>query len=260
MDEHHQYKHKHKHKLLAFIIFIITLLAGIRFMPWHNVNWGKFEMLPGSAITVTGEGKLTLKNQIARFSATIHSTHEDKQQATEEVNQTMEEIIQQVKDFGIPEKDIQTQHVSVYKQEKPRVLIYPAPEIDTDDNKWRASNSIEIILRNVDQASDLANLLQSSKATGVNGPRFSLDDTDDSEQELLTAAINDAREKAEVIAKASNRKLGKVLTVSESGSSPNIFRAMMPEAGGGGEMATDVPVEPGSTKTTKTVTVVFELK
>ncbi len=57
-DINHPYKYKHKRKLILFpIIFTLILLLGVRLMPWDRVNWGKLEMLPGSAITVTGEAK-----------------------------------------------------------------------------------------------------------------------------------------------------------------------------------------------------------
>jgi len=247
-------KHKHKHKIIFFpAIFTLILLTGIRFMPWDKVNWGKVEMLPGSAITVTGEAKDQLKSQIARFTAGVTVTHQDKQTAIDEVNQNIEQVIKVVKDFGIPEKDIQTQNISVHQEEQPRVLRYPAPPAIT---QWRASNSIEVILRNVDQASDLADLLADAPTTNVSGPRFTLDDTQSAEVGLLQAAIDNAREKAEAIAKASDRRLGKVLTVSEgSQSQPGpILRTM--EAG----LGTGAPVEPGTETVYKTVTVTFELK
>ena len=39
------------------LVVIAILLGSIRLIPWDRVNWGKFEMLPGSAITVTGQAK-----------------------------------------------------------------------------------------------------------------------------------------------------------------------------------------------------------
>jgi len=241
------HQHKHKHKIIFLpLIFTLILLLGIRLMPWDRVNWGKVEMLPGSAITVTGEAKQDVASQIARFTAGVTVTHQDKQTAIDEVNQNMEQVIKVVKDFGIPEKDIQTQSVSVNQYEEPRTRV----------KQWRATNSIEIVLRNVDQASELADLLADAPATNVSGPRFTLDDTQQAEVDLMQAAIDNAREKAKAIAKASDRRLGKVLTVSEGfQSQPGpILRTL--EAG----LGTGAPVEPGTETVYKTVTVTFELK
>lgn len=252
------FNHQHKHKIIFFpIIFTLILLLGIRLMPWDRVNWGKIEMLPGSAITVTGEAKEQVASQIAHFTAGITVTNQDKQTAVNEVNQTMEKIIKVVKDFGISEKDIQTQTVSVHQYEDGpvKILTYP-PQTRNGGKKWRANNSIEIILRDIDKASELADLLSDTDATNVSGPRFTLDDTQQAEVDLLKSAIDNAREKAKEIAKASDRRLGKVLSVSEGISSrPGpILRTM--------EIGIDAgaPIEPGTETVYKTVTVIFELK
>jgi hypothetical protein len=238
--------HKHKHKILLFpVIFIFILLLGIRLMPWDRVNWGKVEMLPGSAITVTGEAKQDVASQIAHFTAAVTLTDQDKQTAVNQVNQSMDQVIETIKDFGIPDQDIQTQSVSVNQYQEPRTRI----------KKWRATNSVEIVLRQVDQASALTDLLSETSATDVSGPRFTLDDTQQAEVDLMEAAIDNAREKAEAIAKASDRKLGKVLTVSEGQARPGpILRTMEAGIGAG------APVEPGTETVYKTVSVTFELK
>jgi len=244
--KHHQHKHM---KLLFPVFFIALLLGGVRFMSWDKVNWGKVEMLPGSAITVTGQSKQDIKNQIANFSAGVTAEFDDKQTATDEVNQKMTELTKVVKDFGIEDKDIKTQNISVHQYEE-----RPAR---SGIKKWRASNNISITLRDIDKASQLADLLNTTGATNIHGPNFALDDTQQAEVDLMKSAIDNAREKAQAIATASNRKLGKVLTVQE-GAQANIpvFRAMEMAVGGG---AVPTPVEPGTGTVRKTVTVVFEL-
>ena len=69
-------------------------------------------------------------------------------------------------------------------------------------------------------------------------------------------AMQDAREKAESMAKASGRKLGKVLSVSDGGTSTNYPMYLKADSGMGGGAAT----EPGRSTVYKTINVVFELK
>ncbi len=159
----------------------------------------------------------------------------------------MTDIIKLVKDFGIDEKDVKTQRVSVNEFEERR----------TNVKQWRASNSITITLRDIDKASAFTDLLSSSDATNVSGPRFTLDDTQAAEVDLLELAIDNAREKAEAIAKASDRRLGKILTVTESGASYRNPMPLVAEMKAGGAPA---PIEPGTQTVYKTVTVIFELK
>jgi len=242
-----------KNIFIFSVLIIAVLLGSIHFIPWDRVNWGKIEMLPGSAITVTGQAKQDVKNQIARFSAGVTVTAEDKQVAVDEVNLKMTDLIAVIKDFGIADKDIKTRTISVNEFED-----QPMPPVVKTVKKWRASNSISITLRDIDESSSLADLLNTTGATDVHGPNFALDDTQPAEIDLMEAAIDNAREKAEAIAKASHRKLGKVLSVNEgiSQSISPLYRSMEI----GMDEGEPTPVEPGSATVSKTVTVIFELK
>jgi len=243
------------HSTKKFIVFkvalVTTLLLGVFIIPWRFVNWGKIEILPASTITVSGEARLEEASQIATFTAGVTAINDDKATAVSEVNQAISEIISAVKAFGIAEEDIQTRSLSVHQIQESFI------EDETRRvglGQWRANNTIEVTLRDVDKASALADLLSESGATSVHGPNFSLDDTQDSEVALLEEAINNAREKAEKIAKSSGRKLGKIVTVSEGvQQASGIFRGL--EMGSGG-----TPIEPGTETVYKTVTVTFELR
>jgi len=234
-------------KFLNLVGIIVVLTAVCLLIPWEHVNWGKISVLPASTITVSGEAKKDELPQIARFSASVTATNADKQTAINEVNSAMEKIIKSVKDFGIDTKDIQTQQVSVYQTKEDRLSV---------KDVWQASNSISLKLRNIDQASALTDLLQQSNATNIYGPNYSLDDTTQAQADLLSKAIDNAREKAEKIAVASKRKLGKIITVSEgSAIMPGpVFRAMSVTE------TVPAPLEPGTETVYKSVTVTFELK
>lgn len=218
-------------KIIFGLIFLLAALVGSWFTPWSQ---------PRAMITVTGEAKQAVANQIANFNVSVTQTNKDKQVAVEAVNQEMDKIIKTVKELGIEAKDITTQNVSVYEMKK----------------QWQASNSLEIILRNIDQAQALADLLQGFPLAQVFGPGFSVDDASEADADLLTEAVADARQKAAKVAAASGRKLGKVITVSETGSYP-IYRGL--EAASSRD-AVSTPIEPGSSQMSQIVTVVFELK
>jgi len=229
-------------KLILVLLFPVLLVVGSWYTPWSR---------PQGTITVSGEAKQQIDNQIARFNVSVSQTDKDKQTAVEAVNAEMDKIIKAVKAFGIEFKDLTTQNVSVYETAEPEILIYP-PRPRSGEKEWQASNSLEIILREVDQASALTDLLQGFPLAQVSGPSFSLDNASDNDTELLTQAVENAREKAGQVALSSGRKLGKILTVNEGSSfQPGPFLR---------EMAVSAPVEPGSSQTSKTVTVVFELK
>lgn len=234
-------------KFILALAFPLFLVIGSWFTPWSR---------PRATVTVTGEAGRPVANRVAWFTVNITQTDKDKETAVNAVNQAMEAVISAVRDFGIDEKDLTTQNVSVSEISRPEILIYP-PRPDTGEKQWQAGNSLTVVLREVSRASALTDLLQGFPLAQVSGPDFSLDSTDTAGAELLSAAVEAAREKAAAVAAASKRKLGKVITVSESGGYYPLYRGMEAAVK---DVSVPVPVEPGSTEINKTVTVVFELR
>jgi uncharacterized protein YggE len=237
------------------IILIVGLVViGSFLLPWRQINWGKIAFLPAETVTVTGEAKTTVKNQIASFNAGVDVLSNSKEEATKEINTKMEALVVAMKNFGIKEGDIRTQSLSYYQNEEP---YWENGVQRYKKGQWRVSSSVEVKLREIDRASDLAGVLAGSGANNVYGPNFQLDDTTEAEKGLFDQAVKNAKDKAELVAIATGRKLGKVLSVNEGGASGGIYPmygAKMAEGGGG------APMEAGTGTVYKTVTVVFELR
>lgn len=239
----------------VLVIIAILVVAATFLSPLKNINWGSLQLSPAYTITVTGEANTQIKNQIAQFSAGVSASNDNKDTAVSEVNDKTQEIIDAVKTFGIPADDIKTQNLSIYQNEE---MYY-----DTEGRQrprpgqWRVSNSIEIKLKNVERASELASLLSSSGATNVYGPNLAIDDTGEADISLLEKAIENAREKANRMATSTGKKLGDTISIAEGSSSqPFPMFALRSESGGGG----GAPVETGTGMVSKSVTVTYELR
>lgn len=237
-------------KKIIGVVGLVLILVWV--VPWNRVNWGKITWQPSEVVTVIGEAKSQEKNQIASYTAGVEAVNDNKEEAIKEVNTKIEALIKAVKEFGIREADIKTQNISIYQDEQ---SYYDGGVQKSRKGQWRVSNSVEVILREIDKANALTDLVTKSGANNVWGPNFSMDDTNKIEKGLYDMAIKDAREKAESVAKASGRKLGKVLSVND-GASNNIYPMYAMKDGAGGGAVT----EPGSTTVYKNLTVVFELK
>lgn len=233
-------------KKIIGTILLVLLLVWI--VPWSKVNWGKIALTAPETVTVSGEAKSQEKNQMASFSAGVMVQNMDKNKAITEVNTKMDGLVKVVKDFGIKDADIKTQNISYYQE----------PKGGQNPGMWQVNNSVEIVLREIDKANALADLISSSGANNVYGPNFSMEDTNQAGKGLYNMALKDAKDKAESIASASGRKLGKVLSVNDGGTTSNIYPmyAMKDSTGMGGGAVS----EPGSTTVYKSLTVVFELK
>ncbi len=233
-------------QIFLFSLFLgIILLIGWQLLPTNSANQ--------ESVTVTGTAQGQQKNEVASFSAGVYAINDSKEIATNEVNQKIDKLIEAVKAFGIATEDIKTQNLSISQQED---ISYEGGTRKSKLGQWRANNTIEITLRDVGRASELAQLLTKSGANNVYGPNFTTEDTTATESVLIEEAINNARTKAEAIAKASKRRLGKVIMVTEGSVQSPIYYGMKTDV----SYERTVPVEPGSQDVYKTMTVTFELR
>jgi len=247
------------------MLIVAALVLIIFTSQWLPINWGSLELAPTATVTVTGQADGQQINQIASFTASVMVSDADKEIATQTVNKQMEQLITQLKEFGIADKDLRTDQISVYeyKEPEPEILLFqdsmpPSPPRDGQP-MWQASNTIHVTLRDISKASELATLLTNSGATDVYGPNFTVDDTTDLDHQLLTEAMEDARTKAELLLAGTNQKIKKVISISETGD--NSYFAL-PMAGGGvmrADSSIDVPIEPGSQTIYKSIVVIFEI-
>jgi hypothetical protein len=242
-----------KQTLLSTVITFAAILAVIYFFPWDNVNWGTVSMRPSEVVTVTGYAESQEGNQQSSFTAGVSAVGDDKQVTIDEVNGKIADIVEKVKAFGIADADIKTQNMSIYQNQEP---YYENGVSKSRLGQWNVSNNVEIILRDIAKVDGLATLLASTGANNVWGPNYTTGDSREAQKALLGGAIENARSKAEEAAKATGKKLGKVLSVTEAGavSGPMPFYDM--GMGGGGGFSG----QPGTSTVSQTVTVTFELR
>ncbi len=229
-----------------FLIAFLTVLAFYVVFKWQG-----FRVFNKDLITVVGEYSQLESNNIARFSVSVEDTNADKAQAVEGVTQTMETIIARVKEFGIPEEDLQTQSINIYQREEP---YYDNGVQKFRKGDWQVTNSLEITLRDVNRVTELSELLSTVDASSVNGPNFYQDAEGANAQVYYDKALENAREKAVMIAKSEGRSVGAIVNIVEGYSVPTYnFMESRPMGGGGG-------IVPGTSQDTVTLTVTYELK
>ncbi|MCR4263807.1 MAG: SIMPL domain-containing protein [Candidatus Roizmanbacteria bacterium] len=231
----------------------VVVLVAVFIAPWWLINWGTLSLREGKTVTVIGTAESNISNQIATFNVGFNAVNENKEEAVMTVDEAMTQIIEEVKAFGIPEEDIQTSGNSIYQEEEPITL---EGRQTSQPGRWRVSNNITITLRDITRVQELNDILSSSGANNVWGPNFTVDETSEADNELLGKAIENAREKAAVLAEASGKQVGSVLSISEAGSSAGPFLLRTDEMGGGG----GAPIEPGTQTVSKSITVTFELR
>lgn len=204
------------------------------------------------AVSVSGVGKVRLTPDRVSFTVGVESVAPTVEEATKKNNEKISQVIAALKQAGAKDPEIQTTNFSVIPQQefpegkRPRVTGY------------QVTNSVTVTR---DKTTDASSLLQAAVSVGANqvsGLSFTVADQVRGRSEGLQAAFEDARAKAQVLAQAAGRSLGRVIAISEGGASvppPIIQRSLAMKA-----ETLDVPVEQGTEELSFTVMVSFELR
>lgn len=205
---------------------------------------------PLYTVTTNGTGETVAAPDMAEmyFGAAVQS--EDAKDALGRANDLAEAITAAVKDAGVASEDIQTASVSVYPEQ---AFNGPEPVI----TGYRASIQVRVKVRDIEKIGDVIGAASDAGANEIGGPSFMLDEDAEATNEAIELAIDDARNRAEVMAKAAGKQLGEIISVSEIGASVPLYRGAVAESM---DAASAVAVEPGQLDISTTVTVVFELK
>ena len=206
------------------------------------------------AVTVIGSGEVQGTPDTLNVNASIEFISPDVTGAMNQTSDRQNAVIQALVDAGVDRKDINTSQVSLQPQftgggDNPQTIV-----------GYRASNSIDIKIRQLDAASQALALIVSSggDATRINNVNYSIEDDSELIRDARGRAFEDAKDRAEQYAQLSGMSLGKVVSISESaGRQPPVpmpYRGDQEMA-----MAAPVPLEPGQQTVGFSVTVVWEL-
>jgi len=206
-------------------------------------------------ISVSGMGRTSVTPDRVTFNVSVQTVGQTVDEAVNENNTKVKEVIAALKKAGATDRDIRTSNFTIYPQQDyqqgklPRILGY------------NVSNSVTVTRPNPAEASKL---LQAAINAGVNqssGLNFEVSDPARGRDAGLKAAFDDAKAKATLLAQAAGRTLGPAIMISEGGNAggppPRPYpMAMQAKA----EAVSEVPVEAGSQENSYTVSVVFELR
>ncbi|MDO8600789.1 MAG: SIMPL domain-containing protein, partial [bacterium] len=224
-------------------------------------------------ISVSGEGKIAAKPDVAMLSATVRTEKTALKDAQKENSETSQKVVNFLKSSGVAEKDIRTSYYNISPQyqyndcSRVQIEIYPPrPCLPLDKPRivgYQIMNVYEIKVRDLEKAGEVLEGVVSAGANEVSGLSFMIDDEDALRADARKEAIDDARAKAKILAKQLGVRLGRIVSFSEGGQSPPIFyeRGLaVAEAGKGGDTAVPVPVEAGEQEILVSVTIVYEMK
>ncbi len=228
-----------KIRIVFLGIMLLFLVAPLAFAAENNV----------SKLIVQGEGKTSASPDKATIVLGVQTHNASAASAAAENARQMNETIDALLAAGITENEIQTSSYSLGTE--PSDVPVTAGE-KQQVPQFLASNTVTVNLNNT---ADVGRVLDAAVSAGSNSIQevtFDLQNPRPQRDQALTAAIEDARRKAAVAAKAAGVKLGRVLEISEG-------YGYVAAASRSAAFDVATPIMPGRMEVTASVTVTYEI-
>lgn len=212
---------------------------------------------PMRGLVVSGQGEAKSAPDIARTTVGVEMRADTAEQATAEATQRMVSVITAIKAAGVADKDLRTQNLSITFEQEP--LPYPPADKaqpQATRGVYRASNMVEITVRNLDSLGRLLKVATDAGANNVWGVSFELEHPEALASQARKKAVENAKKNAAELAQLSGVKLGAIVSVTESGGGYAVPMMKTLRA----EAAQEIPVERGEVSTTQTVQLVYAIE
>ena len=209
------------------------------------------QAISGTRLDIVATGEVTRVPDVARINAGVVTQAGSATAAIAQNAQRMERVIAALKRAGIAERDIQTSSINLnpeyrYAENQPPVLT-----------GYRASNEVTVRFRDIAETGAILDALVAEGANQINGPMLGIDKPEEALDEARQQALTKARARAELYARAIGKRVGRILSVSESGGGfpppiPMMARAEMSDAA-------STKIDPGEQTLSVSLSVSFEL-
>ena len=228
-------------RLLTITLAATALVAVAAFAGVGRPEAARGDVASPDTVTTTGHGVVTVVPDEASVTAGVHTQAASAADALSQNARLMNAVVAALKAAG--GTDLQTQQVSLYPQtnDQNQVTAYVA------DNSVSATTKITA-------AGALIDAAVAAGANTVSGPSLGVSGRDARYRDALGKAVEDARAKAEAIAKAGGFGVGQVSSVTEATASAPVpvFQAVAAKSDA-------TPIEPGTQDVTADVTVTFRI-
>ncbi len=247
--------------IILILIGVLAALSAYTYLTFKQANVGPTVQ---STISVTGEGEIFARPDIGSFSFSVEAEGEDPMTAQNMSATAINTIESYLKEAGVEERDIKTEGYYLNPRYRYEGVIcrdgYCPPNNAVVDG-YTVSQTISVKVRNLDQAGDLISGVGSRGATNISGLQFTIDDESSLKAEARTAAIEDAKAKADKLAEDLGVRLVRMMGYweNEGGGVPYYGMGGMERA-----LSSDMAVTPamptGESRIYSQVNITYEIR
>lgn len=162
-------------------------------------------------LSVQGTGVVSLDPDTATIMLGVRESSKDVSEAQARVNEKLAAVVEKLKNMGVKEEDIHTDSITIYED-------YSYSDVDPDQKGYAAENSISVTVSDIENAGSYIDAVFEAGANTFSGITFNASKTEDAKKRALELSIQNAREKAEVLAAAMGMTISGVSAVTEQGS------------------------------------------
>jgi len=231
----------------ASVIIWATILGTNISHIWPNAGADK-------TITVQGEGKSSLVPNIYSFSISANETWATTKIVSENLAKKLDQAQKILAGNNIDKKDIQSSNIDIQSNR-----IYERE--GSRENGYRGNHTLTIKIRTIEQAGKIIDDLTAIDGLLVNGGNYTNDNESSTLEIARKNAFENAKQKAEDLAKLSDMRLWKPISISENIISNNVYpmyKAMAMDAVA--ESAPSTTINPGEQEMQVQLHVVFEME
>ena len=207
-------------------------------------------------LAVSGNGTVYLAPDIAYIYVGVHNQDAVIATAVNNNNTQTQALVDALKAAGVAEVDIQTSNFSVYNN-----TSYDQITGQSNGTVYAVDNTVYVTVRDLSMIGKLLNTAVGAGANNINSITFDVADKSAALTEARQKAMANASNLASELAATAGVNLGPIQNVSYSDNSPTLYA--YGKGGGGGASAApnaSVPIQPGLTEITVTVSVSYSLK
>ncbi len=241
--------------------FVVEMILQSKTVDQQNVN----------QITVSGEGKVYAKPDVALVSLGVTTQAKTVADVTKNNTDKMNAVIEAVKNLGVDEKDIQTTNYNltpVYENYAvPLPMTYPSISsgvIRTGSavTGYKLEQDVEVKIRDFTKIGDVLSQATAKGANLAGDLQFTIDDPEQFKEQARAKAIEQAKTNAENLAKESGIKLGKIINIYENYSPyPVKYDSMALGMGVAAPEASVSPtIQPGQQEIDITINLTYQVK
>lgn len=269
MELSHEHTKNLYKALLAFLI-ILSVYFGIKALAELR-SYGRMGSQNVNTISSTGHGEVTAVPDVANIYFTIRKEMKTVKDAQAAVAVVEKSALEFLKTNNVAEKDIKTSNASFnpkYEYTYTDAVMMPCTQYGCPPRPgknvitgYEAYESITVKVRNTDDVGKIMQGLGTIGVSDLSGPNFAIDDEDTLKVEARKLAIDDAKEKAEMLAEDLGVSLGRIASFSESGNYYPIMYgkgAMMSEDSATAPALAEVPK--GENTISSDVTITYEIR